>query len=587
MRRTNLRFLLLYVSAITLPLACATAVDVETSGGGGDGGEGGDASVSSSSTGMMGPCIYAPECAHLTDACSDGACVNSVCVKIKNPTKEGVPCDDGKECTQNDTCSDGVCTGGLKGCPASSNPCMVGQCDVETDTCIEVPGNEGKSCVDTDPCTQTALCKGGACSPGIPTDCSFLNDFCTVGYCKPGVGCQSMPANDGSKCDDGLFCTVDDACKGGVCSGAPNMCAAPGDVCMIGTCNEGQNTCQAVPGNDGAQCNDQSACTMNETCSNGLCGGGVPTNNGGQCDDGNACTTSDVCANGVCAGTPLAACVNGDGCCPAGCDVLADNDCGGAIYMTSSNGTQGFYGYTIQTNAWAILPSPPAVTYSQLTTDGTNVLMLGNDNVIYSYSPATSQWSPTVKGPGPMSNNPIGFFKWTPSGYYYVKDGEPILWYSPLGSNMWSIAMLPVPASCAGTFDPASGNLYIRAYANFGLMVWNAAQNTLLQFWQNGMVVGENSRTGSYYAGFFYEREWDQPLYKVDVTTGVATNTGVTPSEGHTASDVNLATGDIYIGPYTPTGTTFQVYNAPTNMLKTLAPAPVSLTNHSTIVYVK
>ncbi len=74
---------------------------------------------------------------------------------------------------------------------------------------------------------------------------------------------------------------------------------------------------------------------------------------------------------------------------------------------------------------------------------------------------------------------------------------------------------------------------------------------------------------------------------KVDMLSGVVTNTGVVPAEAHTATDVDLSTGEIYIGPYEPTGTTFQVYDANTNVLTTLASAPVPLNNHSSVVLVK
>ena len=87
----------------------------------------------------------------------------------------------------------------------------------------------------------------------------------------------------------------------------------------------------------------------------------------------------------------------------------------------------------------------------------------------------------------------------------------------------------------------------------------------------NATGCGENSRTGAYYNGFFYERDSSGPFFKMDVGTGVVTATGVTPSEGHTATDVDFATGKIYIGPYT-TGTVFQSYNVASNNLTGLLP---------------
>ncbi len=571
-----------------VPLACAEAVTVEdqggagTTGAGGSTGVGGTTTATGTGTGGSGPCTGADDCSAFTDACNTGTCINGGCEKV--PSSDGALCDDGKQCSTGDQCVAGECTGTLKPCP-SGGPCTVGMCDLDTDACIEVPGNDGASCVDDDPCTLTGICSNGTCGPGQPVDCSFLNGTCSVGMCDPGLGCVAMPLNDGAACDDGFYCTINDVCTAGVCGGVPNTCAAPGDVCLIGTCNENTDSCVAVPGNNGGACNDNSTCTAGETCNAGVCGGGAPANQGGACDDKNACTSGDSCANGACVGAPVVACQNGDGCCPPGCDLASDDDCSGVVYMTSSNGTPGFYAYDVNTNVWSIKPNPPAVTYSQITTDGTHVLLLGQDNVIYSFDPGTNVWSQGPQGPGFEASTPIGFFKWTPSGYYYVKDGGPGLKHQV--GNSWVTINLPLAASCAGTFDPQSGNLYIRGYATFDVIVFSTATNTVAQTWPNPSSVGENSRTGSFFGGYFYEREWSGPFYKVSMANGVATQTAITPVEGHTATDVDLSSGQIFIAPYEPTGTVFQVFNASTNVLQTLAPAPVALTNHSTIVLVK
>ncbi len=579
------------LSLCLLPVSCATAdIDssttsgaggssVTTSGAGGTGGAGGQTGQG----GSIGPCVSAGDCASLTDLCNVGTCINGACEKV--PANEGTPCDDGKACTQNDTCQAGVCTSGtLAFCPSSDN-CHVGFCDPVTDSCTQNPGNDGAQCSDDDACTQIGSCSGGACVPGPEVDCSFLTGNCVVGLCDPGTGCYSAPANDAAPCDDGLYCTIDDACKGGLCSGVPNTCAAPGDVCMIGSCDEAQNQCTAVPGNQGASCNDKNACTTGETCGAGLCGGGAPANQGGSCDDGKACTQNDTCASGVCAGAPVVACVSGDGCCPAGCDVVADDDCGGAVYVTSSNGDPGFYGYDVTANTWAVLPSPPVTTHSQLTTDGKFVFLLGDDNEIYKFDADLAVWSSVQAGPGPFVSSPIGFFKWTPSGFYYLKDGDMQLYRS--SGAAWQTHALPWSGSSAGTFDPVTNKLYIRGWFDLSLMVFNVQTNTVSAQWPNPGPVGENSRTGSYHGGFFYERDWGAPFVKVDVATGAMAMTNVNPAEGHTATDVDLEAGDIYIGPYEPTGTVFQVYNVVAGTLTTLASLPVPVNNHSTIVLVK
>jgi hypothetical protein len=425
----------------------------------------------------------------------------------------------------------------------------------------------------------------GNCVASQAVDCSFLNSPCGIGTCDPQLGCVAQPLNDGDSCNDAQFCTINDTCQSGVCQGDPNPCVAPGDTCQIASCNEALDTCTSVPGNNGGACDDQNACTAGETCSNGLCGGGAPANNGGACDDHNACTTNDVCAGGSCAGAPVVACVNGDGCCPPGCVLATDDDCGGMVYMTSSNGSTGFVGYDVNTNAWKILPEPPVVTYSQLTTDGTYVFLLGSNNVIYKFDPSNAGWTIHQDGPGGEAAQPIGFFKWTPKGFYYAKDGASTLKQST--ANGWTTLALPISVSSAGSYDAVTQNLYIRGWFNLALVVFSTTTNTVVNNWSNPTNCGENSRTGSYYNGYFYERDWSATFQKVNVATGVATDTGILPSEGHTASDVDPSSGKIYIGPYTPTGTAFQVYDTVNGTLNTLQPSPINVSNHSTVVFVR
>jgi hypothetical protein len=63
------------------------------------------------------------------------------------------------------------------------------------------------------------------------------------------------------------------------------------------------------PGTDGQACNDQNACSTNDTCQGGACGG-TAVANGSSCDDGRRCTSPDVCEDGTCTSTAalVAAC---------------------------------------------------------------------------------------------------------------------------------------------------------------------------------------------------------------------------------------------------------------------------------------
>jgi hypothetical protein len=308
--------------------ACAKANIVGDSGAGGTGGDGGapTGGAPTGGAGGDGPCTGAEECASFSDACNTGACINGECGKL--PANDGTACDDGKECTQNDYCDGGVCQpGSVKPCTAS-DPCMVGVCDVASDSCVEMPGNNGAPCNFGDACILSASCINGICQPNQQVDCSFLDDACATGVCDPQTGCVKVPQAEGVPCNDFLFCTVQDQCVSGLCKGFPNLCgAAVNDPCKTGVCNEAQKTCIAVAGNDGAACDDGNLCTSGETCSLGSCLGGNPANEGVTCDDANGCTAGTSCIQGAC-GNPqseITACVDGDMCCPAGC--AGDKDC--------------------------------------------------------------------------------------------------------------------------------------------------------------------------------------------------------------------------------------------------------------------
>ncbi len=293
------------------------------------------AAMSSSSSGDPGSCVKQADCAAFADSCHAGNCVNGMCEKVA--ANDGSACDDGLFCTDNDACQSGTCVGGTqKFCPSPDN-CHVGACDEATKACGQAPSNDGASCDDGDPCTYSGTCANGTCTKGQQVDCSALNGTCADGVCDPVLGCVAKPKNDGAACDDGLYCTVNDACKAGACTGVPNPCGDPvNSACLISNCNEAQKSCVAVPGNDGSACDDGNPCTVSETCSSGNCAGGVPGNNGAVCDDKNGCTVGTTCLNGSCgnAQSLVMQCIDNDMCCPAGCALGADNDCGFQFQLT-------------------------------------------------------------------------------------------------------------------------------------------------------------------------------------------------------------------------------------------------------------
>lgn len=116
---------------------------------------------------------------------------------------------------------------------------------------------------------------GGTSYPVHVVDCVTVLDCddgnpCTTETCEPIVGCQYE--SNSNPCDDGLFCTTNDLCGGGVCqSGFARECADP-DLCD-GTlyCDEGLGAC--VNGQPPLPCDDGDLCNGQETCNpaDGLC----------------------------------------------------------------------------------------------------------------------------------------------------------------------------------------------------------------------------------------------------------------------------------------------------------------------------
>src|SRR5262245_37968860 len=114
-------------------------------------------------------------------------------------------------------------------------------------------------------CNGMETCVVDTCQPGVAPDCSPLDSTCTNGVCNEAAdACQAQPANQGGSCDDGLFCTVGDACDAGECTGSTRDCSAEDGECTNGVCDEDTNACEAAPANNGDSCNDGQFCTVNE-----------------------------------------------------------------------------------------------------------------------------------------------------------------------------------------------------------------------------------------------------------------------------------------------------------------------------------
>ncbi|MBN2191410.1 MAG: hypothetical protein JW751_01225, partial [Polyangiaceae bacterium] len=170
-----------------------------------------------------------------------------------------------------------------------------------------------------------------ACSPSVDAGASDVAPVTDIeGHLRVGPPDHGAYEFDPEgACDDGVGCTRDTAVcdeDTGVvlCLSVPVTACANDDGCCPAGCGTASD----------ADCSDR--------CGNGAvdpqetCDGDCPT----QCSDGNACTidllsgSSGNCS-AACTYNLIHECVDGDGCCPAGCTTAADDDCS----TTCGNGT--------------------------------------------------------------------------------------------------------------------------------------------------------------------------------------------------------------------------------------------------------
>ncbi len=219
---------------------------------------------------------------------------------------DGTTCDDGFFCSVSDTCSSGVCNGTMRDCSSVGDQCNNGVCNPFIDACEKLPKANGVTCDDGNFCSEADRCFNGGCFPGSARDCSGSGDQCNDGVCNEGLDqCEGQPKGNGVPCSDGLFCTEGETCQTGVCiGGGARDCSEVADDCNTGSCDEIGDLCVPAPVSNGTLCDDGEFCSINDFCFNGLCVGPAR-----DCGDGDNCT-DDSCdePGGVCVNTPTASC---------------------------------------------------------------------------------------------------------------------------------------------------------------------------------------------------------------------------------------------------------------------------------------
>ena len=337
-------------------------------------------------------------------SCDDNEpCTNDACDKAtgqcSNAPAVAKVCDDGNACTVEDKCGKDEGTGlftclagGPKVCN-DANPCTDDGCDSKSG-CTTKNKADGALCNDNNECTASDVCKSALCQ-GAPIDVAKSCDDgnpCTIDKCDPKAGCQVTPKNSG-ECDDGNPCTNGDNCAAGKCAPGTNICGCNSDkdcanqedgnlcngtlycdkvkvpftckvkpatvvkcdasfdgFCQTNLCDPKAGKCGLQKKNDATPCNaDDSVCSTNDACKDGLCKAGTPlncddgnpctadscdakagcktTNQGGTCNaDDDACTVNDFCTDGVCKVGKVKSCDDGQDCTQDSCGK-ADGKC--------------------------------------------------------------------------------------------------------------------------------------------------------------------------------------------------------------------------------------------------------------------
>ena len=152
--------------------------------------------------------------------------------------------------------------------------------------------------------------------------------------------CEGSP--EGALCDDDNTCTVNDICRAGRCAGlrVPDGTeCTDGNVCtQMDRCSAGVCAGQRAP--DGTACDDQDLCSMGETCQAAVCVARAAV----VCDDGVACT-ADICVpERGCVFAPQGDCSAARGPAPGGGGSGVTTGGGGAGNGPAAGGAAGDQG---------------------------------------------------------------------------------------------------------------------------------------------------------------------------------------------------------------------------------------------------
>ena len=176
----------------------------------------------------------------------------------------------------------------------------------------------GPSCDDEDACTLFTTCDEGVCGGGLLSGCIDDGDPCTIAECDPETGCATMALADGTSCDDDDACTVDETCGADGCGGGWPADCDDDNPCTDDTCDPDDGCVHSELGD--VPCPDG-------TCIEGLCtepAPGAPA----LCIANEGSPSGVVCFDDAAAVVHTFAGLDTAGSCPADCNPM---DCPGPL----------------------------------------------------------------------------------------------------------------------------------------------------------------------------------------------------------------------------------------------------------------
>ncbi len=256
--------------------------------------------------------------------CSNSSSIcktNGVCIpQTGECTYELVPngnlCDDGDACTTLDKCLFGECVGYDPVVCESSDQCHAqGVCDPNTGLCSDPPLPNLTPCIDTDICSTSSVCYSGICVSNDYITCPPSDNQCLIARCDPNQGCLYDYAT--GPCDDGDSCTVGETCTDGVCGGGQPVNCSHGDACGVSYCTPHMG-CLSLLQNDCHTCLRHTDCPYipckNGTCQNGVCVYVAQDAAVSGCNDGDWSNGQEYCYAGTCIQGKIPSCDDGNDC---------------------------------------------------------------------------------------------------------------------------------------------------------------------------------------------------------------------------------------------------------------------------------